>query len=560
MKILQTNLFLTPRQSYQIVPYKKQENKPDTFVKNTNKLSFMGNDEFQNPYQEVLQRPELVQKVMELVTTAATILVGKAAGINFKKDDSDIDIDIICKSTAKEQNQNDTYSQEIEKLKEENDLLRKLLVQKETAQSQQEISINSFATDNDIVNVEPVENVSGELDVQDQSNIELSEEQNYEFVFPKKRVGILSKSQKDLKSITTGLSLNQEQCEKLTLICKELLQNGSHLIDDEIVDNKQLTNDLVNKLTVSTPNDISQVIDEFYEKCELKPKVDEVSEIPKTEIFEPTGKKLPGVTVVGKIDLDSIKDRKRKKPASAVINENDKSEYVYTRTEKRPRIKKPASTEDEAIDTSLFEKKDKNVSIFRIPGTVNKDVTVDLRHLLLKFQQHIKKDIEKPRYQNNKCVSVKVFPSDVLDELSKNSYRNINKKNIEEIADSINADPRFHKMFTLHAAMRLIDRFADFDSDVTIEKQCHDIIDTLEHVLQKSFKNGTEVRKYKDKGGFIGARLFFPEESYDEAAEKIFGSYQFGLGVCEYQPTQVYFDKRIKQPLICTIFIKGEDF
>lgn len=187
MKILQTNLFQTPRQSYQIVPYKRQENKQDSFVKNTNTLSFTGNDKSQNPYQQVLQRPELVQKVMELVTTAATILVGKAAGIEFKKNECDIDIDSICETAANEKNQNDEYKEEIDKLREENNSLRTLLAQKDTAQTQQEISTNPFAPDNDIIDVESTENVSNEIDVQSQSDIELPEEKHYEFVFPKKK-------------------------------------------------------------------------------------------------------------------------------------------------------------------------------------------------------------------------------------------------------------------------------------------------------------------------------------------------------------------------------------
>lgn len=557
MKILQTNLFQTPRQSYQIVPYKRQENKQDSFVKNTNTLFFTGNDKSQNPYQQVLQRPELVQKVMELVTTAATILVGKAAGIEFKKNECDIDIDNICESAVSEKNQNDEYKEEIDKLREENNSLRTLLAQKDTAQTQQEISTNPFAPDNDIIDVESTENVSNELDVQSQSDIELPEEKHYEFVFPKKKVGILSKSQKDLKSITTGLNLSEEQGGKLTLICKELLQNGSHQIGDEIVDNKQLTNDLVNKLIVSTPENISQIIDEFYEKCEIEPKVDETSEIPKTEIFEPSEKKLPGITVVGKIDLDSIKDGRRRKNQPIENTEGTKSDYVYTRTEKRPRIKKPASTEDADIDTSQFEIKNNQVSIFRIPGTVDDDVTVNLKQLLLKFEKQIKTDVEKPYFQNNLCVGAKVFEEDTLTELSRYPYDHIKKKHIEEITDAINADPRFHQMFTLHAAMRLIDRYVDLNSEVPIEEQCHNVLDNLEHVLQKSFKKGIEVWKYEDKAGFIGARICIPEDAYDEEAQKIFGSYPFKLGICEYQPDPQFFDKRLKQPLICTIFKNG---
>ena len=545
MKILQTNLFLTPRQSYQIVPYKKQENKPDTFVKNTNNLSFTSNDETPNPYQQVLQRPDLVQKVMELVTTAATILVGKAASIGFKKDECEIDVDNICETVTNTQNPNDIYKQEIDKLKEENDSLRKLLAQKEAAQFNQEASDNPFTPDTDIIDVEPIDKTTDAADELNPSEIEPPETESYEFIFPKKRVGVLSKSQKDLKSITTGLSLNQEQGEKLTLICKELLQNGSHQIDDETIDNKQLTSNFVDALIIATPGNRSQIIDEYYIKCGFEPKNEEKI-------------KLPGVVIKGKIDLDSIKDRKRKRNVIAEETGDKKSGYVYTRTEKRPRINKPASANfEEDIDSSQFDIKNEKVSIFRIPGTANKDVTIDLKHLLIKFQKQIEKNTEKPYYQNNQGISVEVKPDEVLKELSQYPYKNINNKNIGEITNSINADPRFHKMFTLHAAMRLIDRFTDFDSDIPIEEQCHNILDSLEHVLKKSFKNGLEVRKYEDKHGYIGARLFISEDTYDDKARKIFGSYPFKLGICEHQPRSDYYDKRLKQPLICTIFANG---
>ena len=543
MKISQTNFLTAPRQSYQITPYNKQENKQDVFVKNTNTVSFTGNDDYQNPYQQVLQRPELVQKVMELVTTAATILVGKAAGIGFKKDECDIDIDSICKTAASEENQNDEYKQELDKLKKENNSLRTLLAQKEAVEIDTETSTNPFTPDSgDVTDAETIENIFDE-----------SEEQNYGFVFPKKKVGVLSKAQKDLKSLTTGLNLNQEQGEKLTQICKELLQNGSHQIGDEIVDNKQITSDLVNRLIVSTKNDLSQIIDEFYEKCEIEPKNNSQN----AQLYKTETPKIAGVTVVGKIDLDSIKDGRKIKNQATESTEGTKSDYVYTRTEKRPRIKKPANAQDTDIDTSQLEVKSSQVSIFRIPGTVDDDVNKNLKQLLLKFEKQVEKDIEKPYYQNNQRVSVKLLPNDTLTELSKSPYKNINKKNIAEITDSINADSRFHQMFTLHAAMRLIDRFVDFNSDVTIEDQCHNILDNMVHVLQKSFKSGLEVRKYVDENGFIGLRLLISEDSYDNEARKVFGSYPFKLGICEYQPDSNFFDKRIKQPLICTIFANG---
>ena len=76
-------------------------------------------------------------------------------------------------------------------------------------------------------------------------------------------------------------------------------------------------------------------------------------------------------------------------------------------------------------------------------------------------------------------------------------------------------------------------------------------------VLQKSFKEGIEVRRYKDPANRIGLRLSISEDVYDEDAKAIFGSYPFRLGMCENQPDLNFYNKRFKKPLICTIFTKG---
>lgn len=570
MKILPSVFINQSRPVYQITPYKKQENGQDTFVKSTNSLSFTGNEEYQNPYQKVLQNPTLTQKVMELVTTAAAILVGKAAGIIPKTPDNSIDVENICKNVVNEQNDDkeqilqyrgeiDSLKGEIAHLQEENENLRKLYESK--ADSQADISEN-ISKDNenekDSVNL-----VSEAIDDNDEQK-PLSETDEYTFEFPKKKAGILSKAQKELKEITMGLPLSVVSGQKLEQICKELLQNGSHPVEGEIVDNKDLIVDLNNRLISSDKENLDQIIDEFYKKCELisdDAEISDKSDNPKVEIYETEKIVLIPPKVLGKIELsDKNANKRRFKPASSALEDTDVQSPK--RTDKRPRIiyNKENSPAPERVNSELALMNDKTkVSIFRIPGTVNKDVMVNLKHLLVNFERQVKKENINSKFKNNQSLGY-VFNEDILSELTApkdTPYRNINKNNAEEIADAINSDPRFHEMFTLHAAMRLIDRFADFNSDIPIENQCHHILDKLTYILQKSFKEGIEVRRYKDPFNKIGLRLTISEDVYDEEAKAIFGSYPFRLGMCENQPDKNFFDTHLKQPLICTIFTKG---
>ena len=192
MKILPSVFINQSRPVYQITPYKKQENGQDTFVKSTNSLAFTGNEEYQNPYQKVLQNPTLTQKVMELVTTAATILVGKAAGIVPKTPDNSIDIENICKDVVNEQNDDkeqifqyrdeiDSLKGEIAHLQEENENLRKLYESK--ADFQADISENiSKDNENEKDSVNPVSEVTKYTEKQ----MLMSEKEEYTFEFPKK--------------------------------------------------------------------------------------------------------------------------------------------------------------------------------------------------------------------------------------------------------------------------------------------------------------------------------------------------------------------------------------
>lgn len=538
MKVLPLNLFNYSNQQNSITPYRRQQNVQDVFVRsNSTPVVFTGENESQNPYQKILQNPNLAQKVMELITTAATILVTKAAGNNVSADDSKYVIDVVCRDVTGDNNvpsnKNQEYEKEIEDLKSENEELKKRVNELETAKSS--------------TRKKPAE--KPEIPVEQKASAD--EPSGYEFQFPKKKVGVLSRPQKELKEITTNLKLNEADGTKLMQICKELLTNNSHKIGDETVDNKILTTELNERLKQANPEEIPQIINEFHIKCGLSTPPAPVAE---SEGASATG----GLKIKGRINLDEIKDGRKPKPAQNTQSADGDNVQSAPVRHKRPRISQsisgavPLSDKMEVIDEKTETYK------FSIPGTADENVMKDMKRMLDSFEKAVSQK-SKRRFMYRQPLSVKVWEKDVLHEVEKpKSYKHINKSNASEVADALNSDPRFHEMFTLHAALRLVDRFVDFNSDEPVDEQCHFILDKLSEVLRKSLKDGVEVEAYEEESSSkVGARITINEGGYDDEAMSIFGTYPIRLGICESQPDPNYYNKYNKKPIISTIYTKG---
>ena len=605
MKILQTNLFNYPSQSYPVVQYRRMQNNQDTFVKSNPSVSFTGETEEINPYQQIMQNPTLTQKFMEMMSNVAAMLITKSGG-NYSPDDGAVS-DNIVKIVVERQNDDDIESkkeikalkEDMRRMKEENRMLKMLLERKD----RQSIIPSPPEGGNEVIEKTEENPEEKPADVVEILPERETEDAGYKFEFPKKKAGVLSNSQKELKSVIANIKVNKDSGEKLSEICRELLQKGSHEIDGQIVDNKELTDELSKKLIECSNEEVPQVVDEFYKKCGLnyssqaQEKNDEIinhevsisngesageissePESPKNGIYETEKPVLKGVTVKGKINLDEIKDTRRKKSSNAESNaEIPKQTESAGVKPKRPRIvnsraEKVTATEGnsgpqadfhETTQMQIINPKSKS-SLFFIPGTVDKDVKNNLKSLLLKFESQIKNDEKNPRWQCSRPLGVRLTDKDIIQEIKdqlKNdpngAYENITKYNAADVAEAINSDSRFHEMFGIHGAMRLIERYADFNSDEPLNDQCKNILDNLTNVLQKSFKEGLEVRRYEDTNGRIGLRIIIPEKAYDDSARRIFGSYPLGFGICEKQPKLPYYDKELKEPLFYTLFKKG---
>jgi hypothetical protein len=182
---------------------------------------------------------------------------------------------------------------------------------------------------------------------------------------------------------------------------------------------------------------------------------------------------------------------------------------------------------------------------------------VNLRHMYIKFRKTVDKNGIPVNHKTRDPVSYNIKKEEVIENINNQKdgpYKNISRGNAAKVAKAINSDQRFHNMFTTHAAMRLIDRYVDFNSDKSIESQCHNILDVIVSTLQKSFKEEVPVYLYEDKNHQIGMNLLIPETVYDKNAVKIFGTYPLRLGFCQKQ----YHTKNApKEPLICTLYPQG---
>ena len=357
---------------------------------------------------------------------------------------------------------------------------------------------------------------------------ELSEDKKLFTEFPKK-VGRLTANQEKLKAVTSGLKLSDDYTYKLILICQELLTKGSSTIDGAEFDYNELSKILADKLSAEESSK-EEIIEKYYECLISKEKP--------TELIDNNSDEIK-IKVLGKIDLPE-------------------------------KNKKPLKDED-CIKNSEFNKKDSSSFTFKIPGNNNIYSLNDiLRMILVQFEKNESdKNEDFIKWLYNQPVPFKVYPEDIVDEISKQNkksdktsipYKNITVEDADIIADAINSDDRFKSLFSLHGAVRFFERFIDFEGK-NIEEQCKEKLDTLEMLIRKTdATEGITVEKYieKDKKDqdITGSRIILYPQKFGESFVNILGSFPIIIAICENQPAD-YYRKKNKQPLIQTIWPVG---
>lgn len=330
------------------------------------------------------------------------------------------------------------------------------------------------------------------------------------FNFPKKW-GKLSVIQKDLKDATNGLTLREKSSEKLMKICTQALIKGV-IDDDKIV---QFTEKILNN------ENKEQTIDEFYLNLYGQEQESKQSSI-KTKVSVPSTKAT-----------------------------ND-----------------PSSEEEITIDL-----KDNNSFMYKVPVAYSTDIHDALESLMKKFQQEIydsykstlrmgnAEGLSRPKWKYNRAVSERVLTEDVKNEIRKKNsspeskFIRIAKEDPEYLADIINSDERFHSLFTIHSALRLLERYVNFNNDVSPEEQCHVILDKIEDLVMESLKTGIKIDVYSENG-YYAPRIIIPYYTFssDPEAQKIFGTHDLYIAFTESQSSYSYVPSYNKKALIATMY------
>ena len=457
-------------------------------------------------YAKILSNPDLSQKFMELVgkgvAAAAAALLGAAVLSDVssqKKVDEVLDAnpDIYKKKLEEAEKEIDEYKTKNAKLEQEIEALK-------ASQNTPKISADKETT-----------------------YIE----------FPKKR-GKLSRSIEELKETTKVVPVETDSAEKLVAICKILMNKGTQNIDGQETDNNEIAKTLSDELR-KTQN-TSDIINKYFSK--LCPDKDSKTDDVKTLMSDTPI--LNGPNVVGKIDTGIIEKGRRPRIPSKV----------------------PEFTAQEG-DTEAFT--------FKIPaGIFDKNIAPNVGLLIKHFEKTLYNQykeevktagdgekIEKPRWKYNIPLPTRILAEDVCNEIKKHNtkdsnskYKNISVIDPEIIAGIINSDPRYHEMFTIHSALRMIDRYIDFDSDIDVEIQSKTILDKLYEIIQNAFKDGASVETYFADRNFVAPRLVIPSKTFDDKAKEIFGTLDLKITFCEKQIFSGYVPSYEKSGLICTIY------
>ena len=501
MRILQANPVNLSQNRYQTEC--KQANYP---ISLPNRVSPSFRQAGAEPLNKMLENKDM-QKLIAIATAAATAAVTSVLA-TFKTEEQGV----------QQAGQNSAIEQESiiaklqEKLKQDDEIIQKLNARIEELEK----SIGITTTSSDTTK---------------EADINNSQDGTFSVQFPKKR-GRLPKQKEELRKLVTALSLSENSAKLLSDMCKKLVENQTILINREEVDTNDLTNELISELKNSKDaNTTDKVINDFNSKLN---------------------------------------------------------------SHKRPRFRVSTSDANTGTDT---ENRTTNFSNgcaeghykYALPGTPSEDAEENLRAILIEFEQKTMLEFKKhmnnlepgaekpiqPRWMTNQAMG-KIKDTDIIEEINSvkeenrkkksilpddniHDYKNINKYNVGEVEAAVTQDRRFSYYFTIHGALRFVDRFVNFKSDVPISEQCSFALDKLDEIIQNAIKEEINVETYvfkneKTHRKYYSIRLTIDPKYFDEDTKKIFGTHPLKIGICENQPDRTYYNKHNKSAVIHTIF------
>ena len=418
--------------------------------------------------------------------------------------------------------------------------------------------------------------------------------------FPKKH-GKFSKEQLVLKEMVESYRLREEQVNKLYEICDEIIKSKEASIDKYGFNTEYLLTELpMHSETLEDCETFINKLHERYKKLLAEVKAEPVDnsktlvekpEVKTEEIYITDGERevKPGIKVVGKVDISGYKPYRKTEKTNNATPSKTESQKVENK-EKIARTRINVNEEELVLETKLDSIDSKNMSYnFRIPGTLNpvyakKYLTKVMTNFESTFEEKFYPSIVQEQRENGikeedipkspKWLTSKPIPDVDLEYYIRkeitdrnkdvSSYTNISTDDAEYLADLIEYEPRFRKFFTLHAALRFIDRVVDFSSQEDPSVQIEEKLDLFFSALTKALSQNIKIDSYSQKDFkdeskiYYGTRIILePDEKNNPELYDFAGSFPLIIGLSENQPRSDYYDFKNKTPLIHTIFFQG---
>ena len=557
------------------IRYSRFETPQDTFTKTqiASSPSFGNGSSFMNLAKDVLNNSDLRQKYAQFTAEAFLALLGIAGGIELiktKKSENNGEVyEFLEKiptilTTEEEKSSVSQDDAELKNLRIENARLMKendeLKKRNASLLAENSVTNNDAHSDVPIVNTQTIT----------VSSTKVSKHRCKHVKFPKKS-GRLSKGQEKLKQVVQSLRLNNDECTKLTAICTKSLEKNTYIVDDRKADNSILALLLAKELE-QNKKEPTAVIDKYYKLFGLNDSENQTHEesgnleitkqdnVPSSDsnIENQTTDRVPNTIPNDKITVSAVTqiDTKRQNgdslPTPTSVADPLGTCHVIMNEYDDPMSLHAGGKSVVSIDAKA------GLYSYYDPKAYEQDEYTIFKNMQRRFEAAVyneKKATQKVFWITGRGTAYKVSDKDVEKEIQSligsSACEYLTLDDTAEVADAINADDRFGKYFKLHAAIRLIDRFANFDDpDMSIENQCHEMLDSFINIVKRAFYNRINIKLYVDEKGNFGERIVISPSLYCEQDKKYFKDKPliFGLGkIATLSPND-------KQPVIVTVF------
>ena len=546
------------------IRYSRFETPQDTFTKNiaSSKPSFGHAESLAKLAQEVITDPKTMQKYAQYMTEAFLTLLGIAGGKEMIKfvSDNNTPVDLIA--------ENARLKLEIEELRQ----MSGISSMDETKEEEKDdtVALQEKPSDN-----HPVQST------EDENPPKPSIHRSKHVIFPKKP-GKLSNGQRQLKSIAEKLRLSKDDCAKLTAICAKSLEKGVYIIDNKKTDNSKLAMMLADELK-QNKKEPEAVIAKYYKLFGLDTENSvQTVETPNVATEEEQNGNLPATSE----SEAAVPETKTQEEPSEQTTEatNEKSNPEISEQEDSANQNTPSDPQSPSnvapridachinvatydIDPTELHTKGQNVVLidaksdlysYYDTSTFEHDIYTIFQNMQRKFESAVyknKRDRQRVNWIATSGTAYRVTDNAVENGikslLGESACEHLTTDDTTEVAYAINADRRFGEYFRLHGAIRLIDRFANFDDpDTPLEEQCHEMLDCFENIVKRAFHNRINIKLYVDENGDFGERIAISPSSYYEEDKKYFKDKPLILGLGKiYTPSKID-----RPPIIITIF------